>query len=465
MKLNQFAVYRVDQQTAGKALWHLPYQEARQQNVSITVENYRVISIHEMQEEEKVADIWKRMKKQCEVSDVLVLNRDGEINCYYVDENYPQYLAGFIRINTSGALITMETENYQIDGKKGNWIATDTIIINGKQFYLMEHQVYRDQAQGVILDAYGKMVVEECKKFDEKTKQKIHNYIQQQAPLNSVEQLKQDGKIRLEHYQKFYQNGTYERSRESGTEANYDMVDGLVNNQKKNPEKISNARSNKQTPRNQQDGKPKKRRSVIKRLHQKQIAIARRSGKPIPKYLDQQGIIRNVKEIKGYVDEIVTASREDFMNLEVSMGEYYLSEVMKVTENYYKDKLSVIHTEFQVDEISECLVKGDKERMVEVLQNVMENAIKYGDGKSIRISFGEEENCKLVHIENSGCNLKKEELSNIFDSFYRGSNSNDVKGSGLGLYICKKLMRKMDGEIFAEMNGDVFCVTIVIKKA
>ena len=65
----------------------------------------------------------------------------------------------------------METENYQIDGKKGNWIATDTIIIDGKQFYLMEHQVYRDQAQGVILDAYGKMVVEECKKFDEKTKQ------------------------------------------------------------------------------------------------------------------------------------------------------------------------------------------------------------------------------------------------------------------------------------------------------
>ena len=198
----------------------LPYQEARQQNVSITVENYRLVSIHEMQEEEKVADIWKRMKKQCEVSDVLVLNKNGEISCYYVDENYPQYLAGFIRINTSGALM-----NYQIDGKKGNWIATDTIIINGKQFYLMEHQVYRDQAQGVILDTYGKMVVEECEKFDEKTKQKIHDYIQQQVPLNPVEQLKHNGKFRLEHYQKFYQNGTYERSRESGTEANYDMVD------------------------------------------------------------------------------------------------------------------------------------------------------------------------------------------------------------------------------------------------
>ncbi|MDE7017987.1 MAG: HAMP domain-containing histidine kinase, partial [Lachnospiraceae bacterium] len=141
-----------------------------------------------------------------------------------------------------------------------------------------------------------------------------------------------------------------------------------------------------------------------------------------------QGIARNVQEIKGYVNEIVTASREDFLNLEVRMGEYYLSEVMKVTESYYQDKLSVIHTGFQVDEISECLVRGDRNRMVEVLQNVMENAIKYGDGKNIRISFGEEEDCKLIHIENSGCNLKKEELPNLFDSFYRGSNSAGMKG-------------------------------------
>ena len=178
-----------------------------------------------------------------------------------------------------------------------------------------------------------------------------------------------------------------------------------------------------------------------------------------------RGIARNVKEIKGYVDEIVTASREDFLNLEVIMGEYYLSEVMKVTESYYRDKLSVIHTEFQVDEISECLVKGDKNRMVEVFQNVLENAIKYGDGKWIRISMEDEEDCKLINIENSGCSLKEEELPNLFDSFYRGSNSNGVKGSGLGLYICRTLMRKMDGEIFAQRKEESFTVTIVVRKA
>lgn len=66
------------------------------------------------------------------------------------------------------------------------------------------------------------------------------------------------------------------------------MVDGLVNNQKKNPEKTLDTRNNKQTSQNLQNGKPKKRRSVIKRLHQKQIDIARRSGKTIPRYLDQE---------------------------------------------------------------------------------------------------------------------------------------------------------------------------------
>ena len=200
----------------------------------------------------------------------------------YLDEVVPQYLAGFIRLNTFSALVAIDTKNYQIDGKKGNWMAADTVIIAGKQFYLMEHQEYGNQARGVILDAYGKTIVDECKQgFDEETKQKIHEYIQQHVPQNPVHQFRRQNILRLEYYQKFYENGTFERSRESGTEANYDMVDGLVNNEKKQ----ANA---KDTVRTDYDVKPKKRRSVIKRLREKQIAIAVKSGKPIPKYLDQE---------------------------------------------------------------------------------------------------------------------------------------------------------------------------------
>lgn len=178
-----------------------------------------------------------------------------------------------------------------------------------------------------------------------------------------------------------------------------------------------------------------------------------------------RGIIKNTNEIEHYVSEIVKNSKEDFLDLSVNKGEFYLSEVISKIEAYYKEKLSIIHTEFSVEDFSNCLLKGDKERVIEVLQNVMENAIKYGDGNSIKISFSEEENCKLISVSNTGCDLQENELPHIFDSFYRGSNSKNENGSGLGLYICKQLMHKMDGEIYAEIKGNArFLVTVVIRK-
>lgn len=178
-----------------------------------------------------------------------------------------------------------------------------------------------------------------------------------------------------------------------------------------------------------------------------------------------EGIARNVKEIKGYVDEIVAASRDDFLNLNVVMGEFYLSEVIGATALYYRDKLDTIHTKLELREFEECLLKGDKDRLLETLQNIMENAIKYGDGKEIAIWGEDEEDCKLIHIENTGCSLKEEELQNIFDSFYRGSNSQKSKGNGLGLFICKSLMKKMDGDVFAQILKERFRITVVVRKA
>ena len=100
-----------------------------------------------------------------------------------------------------------------------------------------------------------------------------------------------------------------------------------------------------------------------------------------------------------------------------------------------------------------------------MVQNIIENAIKYGDGHEIELVFSEEDDCKLLCVKNSGCTLSDAELPHIFESFWRGSNVGSNKGSGLGLYICRQLMLKMDGEVFAESKGDFMCVTIVFRKA
>lgn len=177
-----------------------------------------------------------------------------------------------------------------------------------------------------------------------------------------------------------------------------------------------------------------------------------------------ESINTKADEIEGYVSEIITASREDFLSFEIDMGEFYLSELVNRIRIYYIEKLSLIKTDFTVGEYIDCLISGDLDRSVEVVQNIMENAIKYGDGKEISIGFSEEDGCILVAVKNSGCTLPDTDLPHIFESFWRGTNAENQKGSGLGLYICRQLMHKMNGEVFAQIKDRDMCVTAVFCK-
>ena len=183
----------------------------------------------------------------------------------------------------------------------------------------------------------------------------------------------------------------------------------------------------------------------------------------------QREIAENINakadEIDGFVSQIISAAREDFLDLEVDMGEFYISELMNGIWGYYREKLALVKTAFDMEEYPDCLLKGDVDRSIEVVQNIMENAIKYGDGKSVGIRAYEEEGCMLVEVRNSGCTLQQTELPHIFESFWRGSNSERVRGSGLGLYICRQLMGKMGGEIFAQIQDGFMIVTMVFSKA
>ena len=169
-------------------------------------------------------------------------------------------------------------------------------------------------------------------------------------------------------------------------------------------------------------------------------------------------------EIEGIVKELSANLSSDFMDFDVRSGEFYLSEVMDEIEDYYTDKLSVTRTEFNIEKYSDCMLSGDPDRLVEVLQNIMENAVKYGDGRSISVSFSEEEDCRLITVANTGCTLPEEELPHIFDSFWRGSNTGSQSGSGLGLYICRRLMALMNGDIYADTDSGTMKVTVVCRK-
>ena len=169
-----------------------------------------------------------------------------------------------------------------------------------------------------------------------------------------------------------------------------------------------------------------------------------------------------ILDLNGYT---LTTSKDDFSEIEVDMGEFYLSELVNKIFSYYKEKMLLSHIEFKIGIFTDCIIKGDLNRSIEVIQNLIENSIKYGDGTNIILDFAEEDNCMLISVVNMGCDLPENEILHIFDCFYRGSNSKNKSGSGLGLHICKKLMHKMNGDIFAELNGDTISVTVVFNKA
>ena len=178
-----------------------------------------------------------------------------------------------------------------------------------------------------------------------------------------------------------------------------------------------------------------------------------------------ENINEKADEIEAYVSRIITASREDFLSPEVNMGEFYLSELVEKIAGYYREKLALIKTDFIVGKYKNCLLSGDLDRSVEVLQNIMENALKYGDGRHVELIFPEDDECVQIAVTNGGCTLAKDDLPHIFESFWRGANAGNIGGNGLGLYICRQLMRKMNGEIFADIDSDIITVTVVFTRA
>lgn len=155
-------------------------------------------------------------------------------------------------------------------------------------------------------------------------------------------------------------------------------------------------------------------------------------------------------EIESYIEEIMKNTREDILDIQVSNGEFYLAGLIKKVLDTYQEKCNIRMIDLKIAEYENRLLKGDLERTLEVFGNIFENAFKYGDGRRIEITFYEEDYCQLIRIYNTGVPVTDNEFNHIFESFFRGEGSRGKQGNGLGLYICREIMRKMGGEIFAE---------------
>jgi two-component system CheB/CheR fusion protein len=101
-------------------------------------------------------------------------------------------------------------------------------------------------------------------------------------------------------------------------------------------------------------------------------------------------------------------------------------------------------------------VKGDKERMEQVVINLLTNAVKYSpDAKEVLINVLEENGAVKVSVKDSGIGIQKENLGKIFDRYYREEeHAYHFPGLGIGLSICKDIIERHNGKIWVESDPD-----------
>jgi len=181
-------------------------------------------------------------------------------------------------------------------------------------------------------------------------------------------------------------------------------------------------------------------------------------------------IINNVEYMKNLIYKTLELARLNSPRVKFDIIETnLLTEASKIIENKLitlKEKDVVIENNIKGD----IIVKADTLRLGEVFNNLIGNSIKYmPKGGTITFDAKTEEDVVTVSITDTGVGMTKEQLNQIFDEFYIADESrHDRVSSGLGLPICKRIVEKHNGKIWAESKGEgkgsTFYFTLKTKK-
>ena len=169
------------------------------------------------------------------------------------------------------------------------------------------------------------------------------------------------------------------------------------------------------------------------------------------KYL---GVVSNeVKRLARMVVSMLNLSKIESGEVPLSPVEYDIGKQVFETMLSFEKKIYENNIEIKgFEEINNVLIKADRDLVQQVLYNLLDNAVKFTPENGTIYIFASNDGKKTyVKIRNSGAGVAPEEISRIFERFYKvdKSRSYDVKGVGLGLYIVKTIINMHDGEISA----------------
>ena len=179
------------------------------------------------------------------------------------------------------------------------------------------------------------------------------------------------------------------------------------------------------------------------------------SYKDRDKYLAKSLAI--AQSMERTIQEIVTISRLDASDFSLGRADFDFSELVRVIAAEYIDFIEQKDMELDINISEHITVNADEKMMKKVLSNLFSNAIRHSPrGEQIVVTSFLKNGCVYFSILNTGVQIKEEAISHLYEVFYRADDSRSRRtgGSGLGLYIVKRILEQHSAQFSIQNLND-----------
>jgi signal transduction histidine kinase len=154
--------------------------------------------------------------------------------------------------------------------------------------------------------------------------------------------------------------------------------------------------------------------------------------------------------LRELIDNILDSSRLQSGTLRMEFQPVRLDTMLRDLSLRARSFNKELNIEINL-ETAPLKVKADPTRLVQVFDNLLSNAVKYAPDSTVKITLNTQDDYAHIEFSDQGPGIPAADLPNIFTRFYRVPNQNkSIRGTGLGLFICRRIINAHDGEITAE---------------
>jgi PAS domain S-box-containing protein len=175
---------------------------------------------------------------------------------------------------------------------------------------------------------------------------------------------------------------------------------------------------------------------------------------------------RQVKKLSELVSDLLDVARITGGRLRLEFEDVALSALIREVVARHEPHAARLGSTFQLELQEGVVGRWDRLRAEQVITNLVDNALKYGAGKPVRVHLHADGRQAHLSVKDEGIGIAPEHLSRIFGRFERAVSDRHYGGLGLGLYITRTIVEAMGGSIHVESvpgQGALFTVVLPLK--